>query len=68
MIDMSEELDFEIRLENLPGPKAIAARTKLERDHMIAIGEFIKRCANNSERSGIALLLRRDGQITISTI
>lgn len=67
-MNMSEELDFEVRLENLLGSKGVAARTRMERAHMVAMGEFFKRCADNPERQGIKLLLRADGQITLGSI
>jgi hypothetical protein len=67
-MDMAEELDFEVHLENLPGSKGIAALSKMPREHLIAMGEFFKRCADDPERKCMSLMFRADGQITLGTI
>jgi hypothetical protein len=66
-MDMSELLDFEVRLENLPGAKGLLLRSKLERQHLIGLGELFKRCARDLERGGVSLIFFANGQITVET-
>ena len=64
----NDELVFEVRLENLPGPKGVAVSTKATRGHLAKMGEFLKRVSVDPEYRGVNILMRSDGQITLNTI
>lgn len=68
MMDWTEELDFQVRIENLPGPKGIATQSRMSRADLTKLGDFLVRISENPASIGVTLELRDDGQVTISSV
>ena len=66
-MNMAEELDFEFRLENLSVTKGLRLTTRMERAHLVQLGDFLIRLSEDRGGSGVSFLLRGDGQITLET-
>ncbi len=64
---MGEELDFEVRLENLPGHKGVRARTKLSREHLRTFGELLIQLSEDPTRTGVLMLMHENGEISLSS-
>ena len=67
-MDMAEELDFEIRLDTLPVSKGVRLATKIERAHIVQLGDFLIRLSEDRDGCGVSFLLRNDGQITLEML
>jgi hypothetical protein len=66
-MQMAEEVDFEVRLENLPGSKGVRLACKMPREHVVQIGDFFLRLSGDQVQSGVSLLFKTDGEVTFET-
>jgi hypothetical protein len=68
VIDLQDELDFEIRIGNLPGPKGFAASTKLSRADLIKFGDLMLQFSAEAGSAGISLELHDDDHVSLSCL